>query len=123
MHFIILLHLPIILTKGSCCSIVCLHCSVLGKIVCFFNLFSFTTLSVLLITLVGIQTCLKLQPPVLRGDWFVRSLVFCVMFCRSLFVLFLLAIALSVLQFTVSGYLFGIFKLLFLKQLVVLLII
>ena len=39
------------------------------------------------------------------------SLVFCVMFCRSLFVLFLLAIVLSVLiRFTASDYPFGIFK-------------
>ena len=38
--------------------------------------------------------------------------IFCVMFCRSLFVLFLLAIALSVfLRFTASDYPFGIFKL------------
>jgi hypothetical protein len=40
-----------------------------------------------------------------------RSLVFCVMFCRSLFVLFLLAIVLSVLRFTDSDYPFGVFKL------------
>jgi ABC-type Co2+ transport system permease subunit len=33
------------------------------------------------------------------------------MFCRSLFVLFLLAIVLSVLRFTDSDYPFGIFKL------------
>jgi len=33
------------------------------------------------------------------------------MFCRSLFVLFLLAIVLSVLRFTDSDYRFGIFKL------------
>jgi hypothetical protein len=42
-----------------------------------------------------------------------RSLVLCKMFCRSLFVLFYLAIALSVLRFTDSDYLFGIFKLLY----------
>jgi hypothetical protein len=34
----------------------------------------------------------------------VRSLVFCVVFCRPLFVLFLLAIAVSVLLFTASDY-------------------
>jgi hypothetical protein len=40
------------------------------------------------------------------------NLVFCVMFCRSLFVLFLVAIVLSVfLWFTVSDYPFSIFKL------------
>ena len=40
------------------------------------------------------------------------SLVLCVMFCRSLFVLFHLAIVLSVLlRFTPSDYHFGIFKL------------
>ena len=46
-----------------------------------------------------------------------RSFVFCVMFCRSLFalfVLFILAIMLSVLpRFTDSDYLFGIYKLFF----------
>ena len=41
-----------------------------------------------------------------------RSLVLCVMFCRLLFVLFLLAIVLSVLhRYTDSDYPFGIFKL------------
>ena len=40
------------------------------------------------------------------------SLVFCAVFCISLFVLFLLVIVLSVLlQFTASNYPFGIFKL------------
>ena len=42
-----------------------------------------------------------------------RSLVFCVVFCRLLFVLFLLATALSDLRFTASDYPFGIFKLFF----------
>jgi hypothetical protein len=40
-----------------------------------------------------------------------RSLVLCVLFCRSLFVLFLLVIVSSVLRFTDSDYPFGIFKL------------
>jgi len=41
----------------------------------------------------------------------VRSLVFCVMFCRSLFVIFLLTNVLSLLlRFTASNYTFGIFK-------------
>ena len=41
-----------------------------------------------------------------------RSLVACVMFCRSLFILFRLVIVLSVLlQFMASDYIFGIFKL------------
>ena len=45
-----------------------------------------------------------------------RSLAFCVVCCRSLFVLFLLVIVLAVrLQFTVSAYLFGIFTLLLLE--------
>ena len=44
-----------------------------------------------------------------------RSLVFCVVFCRSLLVLFLLAIVLSVRRFTDSDYPFGIFKLLIVK--------
>ena len=41
----------------------------------------------------------------------VRSLVFCVVFCRSLFVAFPFTIGLSVLRFTASHYPFGIFKL------------
>ena len=36
--------------------------------------------------------------PVLSGVHVVRSLVFCVVFCRSVFVLFLLAIVLFVLR-------------------------
>jgi hypothetical protein len=40
-----------------------------------------------------------------------RSLVFCVVFCRSLFVRFLLTIVLSFPRFTDSDYKFGIFKL------------
>ena len=51
------------------------------------------------------------SPPVLSGVRVVRYLVFCVVFCRSLFVLFRLAIVLSVLWFTYSDYAFGIFKL------------
>jgi len=48
----------------------------------------------------------------LSGVRVTRSLVFCVVFCRSLFVLFLLAIVLSVLlRFTDSDYPFGISKL------------
>jgi len=43
-----------------------------------------------------------------------RFAVFCIVFCRSLFVLFLLAIVMSfLLWFTASDYLFGIFKLFF----------
>jgi hypothetical protein len=50
--------------------------------------------------------------PVFSGVRVARSLVFYVMFCRSMFVLFLLAIVLSVLlRFTFSDYPFGIFKL------------
>ena len=41
-----------------------------------------------------------------------RSSVFCVMFCRTLIVHFLLASVLSVLRYTASDYLFGIYKLL-----------
>jgi hypothetical protein len=40
-----------------------------------------------------------------------QSLVFCVVFCTSLFVFFLLAIVLSVLRFTADDYLFGILDL------------
>ena len=47
--------------------------------------------------------------PVVSGVRFVRSLVFCVLFCRSLFVLFLLAIVLSMLWFMASDYPFGTF--------------
>jgi hypothetical protein len=49
------------------------------------------------------------SPPVFSGVRFDQSYVFCVVFCRSLFVLFLLAIVLSVhLRFTDSDYLFDI---------------
>ena len=50
------------------------------------------------------------SPSWLSGDCGARSFVF----CRSLFVLFHLAIILSVLLFMVSDYPFGIFKLVFL---------
>ena len=40
-----------------------------------------------------------------------RSLVFCILFCRSFFVLFVLTIVLSVLQFTASDYSLIIFQL------------
>ena len=53
------------------------------------------------------------SPPVLSWVCVTRSLVLCVMFCRSLFVL--LTIVLSVLRFTDSDYLFGIFKLFFIS--------
>jgi hypothetical protein len=53
------------------------------------------------------------SPPVFSGVCVAWSLVFCVVFCRSLFVLFLLAILLSVLVFTDSHYPLGIFKLFF----------
>ena len=50
--------------------------------------------------------------PVFSWVRVIRSLVLCVMFCRSLFVLFFLVIVLSVLlRFTYSDYPFGIFKL------------
>jgi hypothetical protein len=52
------------------------------------------------------------SPLVYSGVRVARSLVFCVMFCRSLFIHFLLAIVLSaLLRFTTSDYPFGIFKL------------
>jgi hypothetical protein len=51
-----------------------------------------------------------LSTPGFSGIRIAQSLVFCVVFCRSLFVL--LAIALyALLRFTVSDYPFGIFKL------------
>ena len=50
--------------------------------------------------------------PVFSGVRVARSLVFCVLFCRSVFVILFLVIILSVLlRFTASDYLFGIFKL------------
>jgi hypothetical protein len=56
----------------------------------------------------------KLFTPVFSGVGVARSLVFCVMFCRSLLVrvsyFFLLAIVLYVLRFTASDYPFGIFN-------------
>jgi hypothetical protein len=42
-----------------------------------------------------------------------QSLVFCVMLCKSLFVLYLLAILLYIHHCTTSDYPFGIFKLFF----------
>ena len=54
------------------------------------------------------------SPPVFSVNHIARSFVYCVVFCRSLFVLclFCLVIVLSVLRFTDSDYPFGIFKLL-----------
>ena len=55
---------------------------------------------------------LPVHTPDFSGVRVTRSLVWCVMLCRSLFVLFLLAIVLSVpLWVTDSNYPFGIFKL------------
>jgi hypothetical protein len=51
------------------------------------------------------------SPLVYSGVHVAGSSVFCVMFCRSWFIFFLLAIVLSVLHhFTASDYPFGIFK-------------
>jgi len=45
------------------------------------------------------------------------EIIFCIMLCRSLFVLFRLAVDLSVLlRFTASDYTFGVFKILLLKN-------
>ena len=54
---------------------------------------------------------LEFTPGFLCGVRVSRSFSFMCMFCRSLFVLFLLAIGLSVFRFTDSDCLFGIFKL------------
>jgi len=51
------------------------------------------------------------SPPICNGVRVVQSVVFSVLFRKSLFVLFRLAIVLSDLRFTVSDYLFDIFKL------------
>ena len=56
------------------------------------------------------------SPPVFSGVRVARTLVFCVVFSRSLFVPFLLGLALSVLWFTDCDYPVGIFKLLFNKR-------
>ena len=55
------------------------------------------------------------SPLVFSGVRIAHSLVFCVMFCRSLFVLFILVIVLSILRFTDSGYPFSISKVFFKK--------
>ena len=55
---------------------------------------------------------------VLSGVHVARSLVFCVMLCGSLFVLFHLTIVLSVLRFMASGYFVGIFNLFFMEKMV-----
>ena len=46
---------------------------------------------------------------VFSGVRVTRSLVLCVMFCRLLFVIFLLAIVAALLRFVASEYPFGIF--------------
>jgi hypothetical protein len=63
------------------------------------------------------RDCFPFQssPPVFSEVCVARSLVFCVMLCRLWFVLFLLAIVLSVLWFTATNLPFGTFKL-FLKR-------
>ena len=48
------------------------------------------------------------SPPVFSGIHVARSLVFCVMFCRSLFIIFLLAVMLAVLLRFMD--IFGVFK-------------
>jgi len=58
------------------------------------------------------------SPPVLSGVFVTQSLVFCVVFCRSIFVFlcFILAIVLYViLRSTASDYPSGIFKLFLIK--------
>ena len=71
----------------------------------------------LLIT--GFATTIRWRVPLVHSRFLVgvlvaRSLVFYVVFCRSLFVLFLLAILLFFLRFADFDYTFGIFKLVFL---------
>ena len=53
------------------------------------------------------------SPPVFSGVDVTGSFVFCVVFCRSSFVIFSLNVVLSVLRFTDSGYLIDIFILFF----------
>ena len=58
-----------------------------------------------------------ISPPDCSGVRVARSLVFCVVFFRSLFVFFVLSIVLSVLlRFTASSYAFGIFRLFLFKR-------
>ena len=57
-----------------------------------------------------------ISPQVLSGVCVGQSLVFCVIFCRSLFVFFRLAILLSILRCTVSNYPSGIFKLFYIAK-------
>ena len=59
----------------------------------------------------GAASAFPYRPPSWCPVLVARSFVFCVVFCRSLFVLFLMAIVLSVLRFMDSDYPFGIFKL------------
>ena len=49
--------------------------------------------------------------PVFSGVRVAQSLVFCVVYCGSLFVIFFLVIAFYFLRFTASNYPFGIVKL------------
>ena len=51
--------------------------------------------------------------PFLSGLRVARSLYFCIVFCRLLFIFFLFAIVLSFLRLTASDYPFSIFKLFF----------
>ena len=53
------------------------------------------------------------SPPVFSGVRFVRSLVFCIVFCGSLFVILSFIVLSDLLQFTASDCHFGIFKLFF----------
>ena len=79
----------------------------------FFVLFVFILCLVPNVTCVSVLTLPEhmSSPPLFNLICVARSLVFCVVFCRSLFVLFFWVIMLSVLRrFTYSDYLFGIFK-------------
>jgi hypothetical protein len=58
------------------------------------------------------------SPQVVSGVRVARSFVFCVMLCGSLFVLFHLAIVLSVLRSMASGYFVGIVNLFFIDKMV-----
>ena len=65
----------------------------------------------------GAASAFPYRPPSWCPVLVARSFVFCVVFCRSLFVLFLLAIVLSVLRIMDYDYPFGIFKLFLLVKL------
>ena len=91
------------------CSVCRNHNSVLSSFMTYHRVYSTTS------AVCGAGTSYPKVVPVfthgIRGVSVERTLVFCTIFCRSLFVLSHLDIELIVVRFTDSGYHFGIFKL------------